>query len=160
MGNYARGGEKGIARGGEKGDYAEVDGAENGTGNYVKINGAENKIENYARGGNGNESLSSHLNPLIPFDIEKLKFYPIYESLPPVIKLKLKCKELNFLLQKLQNSLALKMGNEGTLSLVDKFKIKREERAHGEKCEDKLLEMFGLEKLENGKVVKKGERGK
>ncbi len=45
------------------------------------------------------------LFPLIPFesllDIEKLKFYPLDEKLPPIVKLKLPCKELNFLLHKL-----------------------------------------------------------
>lgn len=35
-------------------------------------------------------------------DIEKLKFYPLDPNLPPVVKLKLQCKELNYLLTQLQ----------------------------------------------------------
>ena len=36
------------------------------------------------------------------FDIEKLKFYPLDTGLPRVVRLKLRCKELNYLLDRLQ----------------------------------------------------------
>ena len=61
-------------------------------------------------------------------DIEKLKFYPLDETLPPIVKLKLRCKELDFLLHKLQQSLAQKMEQENTLSVPEKYaKIKEAE---------------------------------
>lgn len=66
--------------------------------------------------------------PFCPFDIEKLKFYPLDETLPRIVKLKLRCKELDFLLHKLQLSLAQKMEQEKTMSVADKYaKMKAEE---------------------------------
>ena len=58
------------------------------------------------------------LNPFPPFDIEKLKFYPLDENLPPVVKLKLRCKELNFMLHRIQESLLIKMDQERFLNSV------------------------------------------
>lgn len=45
-------------------------------------------------------------------DIEKLKFYPLDINLPPIIQLKLRAKELNFILARLQKSLELKIAKE------------------------------------------------
>lgn len=45
-------------------------------------------------------------------DIEKLKFYPLDTSLPPIVQLKLRAKELNFILARLQKSLELKIVKE------------------------------------------------
>src|SRR3990167_10904407 len=56
-------------------------------------------------------------------DIEQLKFYPIDLSLPPAVQLKLQCKELNFLFDRLQKSLLVKMESEQTLSVGDKFRL-------------------------------------
>src|SRR3989344_3341690 len=42
-------------------------------------------------------------------EVEKLPFYPLNSRLPLLVQLKLRCKELNFLLQKLQQSLSEKM---------------------------------------------------
>ncbi len=99
-------------------------------------------------------------------EVEKLKFYPLDQNLPLVIQLKLRCKELNFLLAKLQQSLEEKMGNENTLSAKDKFQMianrKREEKG----MERKMLEDFDMIKLENGQVMqrveweKNGRKGK
>ena len=41
------------------------------------------------------------LSPLILFDIEKIPFYPLDKKLPLIIQLKLRCKELNYLLYQL-----------------------------------------------------------
>lgn len=98
------------------------------------------------------ELMGSHFPP---FDIEKIPFYPLDKSLPPILQLKLRCKELNFLLSKLQKSLVLKMSSEGTMPVSDKLKLKNQETAEGDKWEKKMLEDLGLIKLENGQVVKR-----
>ena len=48
-------------------------------------------------------------------EIERLPFYPLDTRLPPVVQLKLRCKELNMLLGKLQKSLVDKMSADHTL---------------------------------------------
>ena len=45
-------------------------------------------------------------------DIEKLRFYPLDKNLPPIIQLKLRAKELNFILSRLQKSLEIKIAKE------------------------------------------------
>jgi four helix bundle protein len=156
-----------------KGIYPELMGEKGLMGNFIKREKGD--------GGRGKENplnshsllATSHLSPLnsnsvsptspltslnshsTPFDIEKLKFYPLDPSLPPVVQLKLRCKELNFLLSKLQKSLIEKMKTEGTIPISEKLKIKKDERAKGDKWEEKMLEEQGLVKLENGRVVKK-----
>lgn len=98
----------------------------------------------------------SPLNPLnSPFDIEKLKFYPLDENLPPVVKLKLRCKELNFILHRLQESLLSKMQQEKTLPIKDKQKIITMQKKEDDAVHAAMLEEFGLEVLENGQVVEK-----
>ena len=47
--------------------------------------------------------------------VEKLPFYPLDTHLPLLIQLKLRCKELNMLLDKLQRSLVDKMSTDRTL---------------------------------------------
>lgn len=115
-------------------------------------------IESANRIGENGNPLNS-LNPLNPLDshldIEKLKFYPLDENLPPIIKLKLRCKELNFLLHKLQQSLLAKMEQEKTLPIKDKLKISEKRISDSEDEYLKILEKSGLEKLADGKVVKK-----
>lgn len=53
--------------------------------------------------------------------VEKLPFYPLNTHLPLLIQLKLRCKELNMLLQKLQKSLEGKMSDDHTLSHADQL---------------------------------------
>ena len=98
-------GIKGIMgeRGMKKGDVEnENKGGEMGIGNANKID--EMGTESVNKMG----EMGAPLNPLFPLisfesslDSEKLKFYPLDEKLPPIVKLKLRCKELNFLLHKL-----------------------------------------------------------
>ncbi|MFA7309453.1 MAG: four helix bundle protein [Candidatus Paceibacterota bacterium] len=83
--------------------------------------------------------------------VEKLPFYPLDTHLPPVVQLKLRCKELNLLFHKLQQSLLGKMSDEHRLSMADNLnrtaqsertndewlrreqeKLQREEREKGE----------------------------
>jgi four helix bundle protein len=87
-------------------------------------------------------------------DIESLRFYPVDPSLPPVVRLKLRCKELNFLLEKLQKSLLSKMKEEETLPSKDKRYLSINERKVEENFDEQLLREYGMKRLENGQVVK------
>ncbi len=88
-------------------------------------------------------------------DIEKLKFYPLDPSLPPVVKLKLECKELNYLFTKLQKSLVEKMETEHTLPMRDILQKQSQEKKKREgDFEEDFLKPLGLRRLPNGQVVK------
>jgi four helix bundle protein len=63
-------------------------------------------------------------------DIESIPFYPLDPLLPPVVQLKLMCKELNFLLEKLQKSLIQKMELDHTLPTAER--IRRNEQVEEE----------------------------
>jgi len=66
-------------------------------------------------------------------EVERLPFYPLNPLLPPLVQLKLRCKELDMLLSKLQSSLENKMSTEHGLSLSDKLhRAAERERAHDE----------------------------
>lgn len=87
--------------------------------------------------------------------VEKLPFYPLDSHLLPLIQLKLRCKELNFLLQKLQGSLEDKMSGEHRFSQVDMLN----RAAQRERANDDWLkkEREKLEKKEEKRA--KGEKG-
>ena len=87
-------------------------------------------------------------------DIEKIPFYPLDPLLPLPLQLKLRTKELNFLLDRLQASLVGKMAREGTLSLADKLQEQKNERKNMEIWYDNLLKEHNLIRLENGRVIK------
>ncbi len=95
------------------------------------------------------------LNNKETLDIDKLKFYPLDKSLPPVVKLKLRCKELNFLLDKLQKSLEEKMSKEGSLSRKEKIKIINNKRKKDDDNYEKLLTEAGFIKKADGQVIKR-----
>lgn len=86
-------------------------------------------------------------------DIEKLKFYPIDPDLPPVVKLKLRCKELNFLLDRLQKSLLAKMENEHSLTQRDKLQLEEQRWKEEKDFGELLLTRYNLKRLQNGQVV-------
>jgi four helix bundle protein len=86
-------------------------------------------------------SPSSHFTP---FDIERLPFYPLDKSLPPVVQLKLRCKELNFLLTKLQKSLENKMLDEKTMTANDRARLALQKAKEGEAVFNKYLKKKGL----------------
>lgn len=77
-------------------------------------------------------SLSDLLNP---FDIEKIPFYPLNKNLPLVVQLKLRCKELNYLLHQLQKSLENKMNQEKTLTAKDLAQNRSKEIRNEQKWE-------------------------
>lgn len=93
--------------------------------------------------------------PSVPFDIEKIPFYPLNRNLPPIIQLKLRAKELNYLLNQLQKSLENKMNQEKKLSSGDAARKCLQAQKQNQKLGDDLLEQYGFEKLENGQVVEK-----
>ncbi|MBI2052502.1 MAG: four helix bundle protein [Candidatus Sungbacteria bacterium] len=62
-------------------------------------------------------------------ELEKIPFYPLNTHLPPCLQLKLRAKELNFLLDKLQNSLLIKMKAEKTLSATERIRIQDQKEA-------------------------------
>lgn len=95
------------------------------------------------------------LGPFYPFDIEILKFYPLDTTLPPIVQLKLRCKELNFMLHKIQESLLAKMEQEKTLPTKDKLRFNLNKNNEQKNFEQKMLEQYGFEKLENGQIVKR-----
>ena len=98
---------------------------------------------------------SSHSAPLSLSDIDKLPFYPLNPSLPPVVQLKLRCKEINFLLSKLQKSLEEKMIAEHTLSAADRFKKSQIHQNKDKEWYEKTLADQGFTRMENGRIIKK-----
>lgn len=71
--------------------------------------------------------------------VEKLSFYPLDTHLPPLIRLKLRCKELNMLLQRLQKSLEGKMSDDHTFSHADQLmRLQNLERANDAYIEQEL----------------------
>ena len=75
-----------------------------------------------------------------------------------------KCRELDYLLNRLKISLQKKMEREGTLPQKQKFYERRLGVNQQEKDFDRCLESQGLKKLENGQYIEgetgdKGEKG-
>lgn len=64
-----------------------------------------------------------------------------------------KCKELDFLLNRLRQALYRKMEREGTLPTKEKKKIILENMKKDEDILEKIIREAGLKRLENGKVV-------
>lgn len=89
--------------------------------------------------------------------VENLRFYPLNKNLPPVVRLKLRCKELNFLLDRLQQSLIEKMEKEQTLSVADRRQINRNLAQEAEQWYQNILKEKGFVRLENGRVIKREE---
>jgi hypothetical protein len=88
-------------------------------------------------------------------DLDKLKFYPLDLTLPPVVQLFLKAKEVNFLLYKLQKSLDLKMDKENTKPLNQKARDYFAIEKQADKDFNKMMDDLGTVRLENGQYVTK-----
>lgn len=92
--------------------------------------------------------------------IESIPFHPLNTHLPPLIQLKLRAKELNFLMDRLQLSLIQKMRTEGTLSVADRIRSNQQQDEAAKRWFENYLTEQGFTRLENGRVVKKGiEKG-
>ncbi len=61
--------------------------------------------------------------------LESVPFYPLNPILPLCLQLKLRAKELNFLIDKLQTSLLEKMKTEKTLSATERIRIQDQKEA-------------------------------
>lgn len=86
--------------------------------------------------------------------VESIPFYPLSLHLPLLIQLKLRAKELNFLLDRLQQALITKMGTEGTLSVAERVNINRAKEKSAQIWFENYLEEQGFIRLENGRVIK------
>src|SRR3990167_3989270 len=80
-------------------------------------------------------------------DIDKIPFYPLDFSLPLAVQCRLRCKELNFLLEKLQKSLVSKMSAERTLPLHERQKISENKEREFDKWLDEEIINQGFVKL-------------
>lgn len=89
-------------------------------------------------------------------EMEKIPFYPLDPLLPLSLQLKLRAKELNFLLEKLQKSLVDKMSREHTLSVADRIKRNRAKEEAADRWLKEYMEKDEFIKLENGQWVKSG----
>ncbi len=89
--------------------------------------------------------------------VEKLPFYPLDTRLPPSVQLKLRCKELNMLLDKLQKSLVDKMSADHTLGQREMQQQALGREAANDAWIRKEREKWEREEREKGE--KKGERG-
>ncbi len=89
--------------------------------------------------------------------VEKIRFYPLDISLPPVIQLKLKCKELNFLLSKLQGSLERKMREEKGMSVKQVYAYEQRRNKQADEWYENMLKEQGKVRLINGQVVSKDQ---
>lgn len=129
---------------GEKGEMGVV--------NERKKMGERGKMGGVDEGGIKNERMTNMRT------IESLLFYPLSPILPPVVQLKLRCKELNFLLDRLQQSLLEKMRNENSLSVTDKLNLADKRVKEEKQWFENFLAEKNLIHLENGQVVKR-EKG-
>ncbi|HJZ06061.1 MAG: hypothetical protein A3B47_03510 [Candidatus Levybacteria bacterium RIFCSPLOWO2_01_FULL_39_24] len=88
-------------------------------------------------------------------EAEKLPFYPLDAHLAPIVQLKLRCKEVNFLLDRLQQSLVKKMGENQTLPVEDRIAQRHAQERGAQSWYEQFLKEQGLVRLKNGRVVKK-----
>lgn len=82
--------------------------------------------------------------------VEKLPFFPRSPLLSPLVQLKLQCKEMNFLLQRLQRSLENKQMERKKSIAPDS----RETRWLADQ-----IEAAGMTRLPDGRIVPKGTKG-
>ncbi len=89
--------------------------------------------------------------------LESLKFYPLNETFPPVVKIYLQAKEVNFLLDKLQKSLDFKMDQELTKPANQKAKSYFDDLKKADRETEEYFKSLGLVRLENGQFMEKSE---
>ena len=89
-------------------------------------------------------------------EVERLPFYPLDSRLPLLIQLKLRCKELNMLLDKLQRSLVDKMSADHTLGQREMQQQARGREAANDAWIQREREKW--EEEEKGNKREKGEK--
>lgn len=121
--------------------------------------GEEKKVVGEGKGGTGETGAADpHYSPSSPyalFDIERIPFYPLDPLLPLVVQAKLRAKELNFLLEKLQKSLVSKMSAEHTLPVFERRKLVTGREKEFDKWLNEEMAKSGLIRLPDGRVVSK-----
>lgn len=90
-------------------------------------------------------------------DLDDLQWHPLDESLPWTVRMYLRAKECNYLLEKLQQSLADKLDTD--LDLSQKERIKQNRQASRKRQKDHLETLAANDqvKLKNGKIISKSE---
>lgn len=87
--------------------------------------------------------------------VEKLPFYPLDPHLPPLVQLKLRCKELNMLIGKLQKSLDQKMREPAAQIFASAWG--ESGGKSGDRFLEEMMEKGGYVRLRDGRVVKREE---
>lgn len=117
------------------------------------------KGEKGIRGKNGLLQPLNPFSPIKPFppftesQLTSFRFYPLDPSLPPVVQLYLRAKEVLMLLSKLQVSLDLKMDEEHTKPQSQKAREHFLAEKQADKGFNDYLKAQGLKRLENGQWV-------
>lgn len=93
-------------------------------------------------------------------NLDKIPFYPLNSLLPLCIQLKLRAKEINFLIHRLQQSLTVKMREDSTLPTADRIRTNSRQAGEAEKWLKDYLAEQGFVRLDNGKVIKREKREK
>lgn len=108
-----------------KGHYMELMGQKGVMGEMgMEMNGVTGEK---GEKGEGEVGMGAKLPPL-----ESIPFYPLNPLLPPVVQLKLRAKEINFLIDKLQKSLVEKMTAETTLPTTERIRIRDQMEKDGD----------------------------
>lgn len=155
-----------------KGHYRELIGLKGVMGERGIRSGKGEEGEGGVMGERGNEPGPSHSTSSAPsthltfstheisltgkfhfhLDIESIKFYPLDTSLPPVVQMKLRAKELNLLIENLQKSLVEKMTSENTLPTAERIRIRDQDEKDGDRWIAEQRKKIGEREL-------RGERG-
>lgn len=109
----------------------------------------------------GRGEMGNPLHPLAPLfplpitraELDKIKFYPLNQTFPPVVQLFLRAKEVNFLLYKLQQSLDVKMDKEHSKPLSQKARERFSAEQKAGNVIESYLKEIGLIRLPNGQYV-------
>lgn len=92
--------------------------------------------------------------PMPRDELDSLPFYPLSAALPNAVKLFLMCKEVNFLLYKLQQSLDSKMDTELTKPQNQRIRDVWTKQNMADKEFQDQLKKLGLTRLPNGQYIK------
>lgn len=132
------------------------DAADIATGVYSELMGLKGSMGQMGERGTP-LALLVPLSPISRLELDKLKFYPLDKTLPPIIKLFLRAKELNFLLNQLQKSLDVKMDQDHTKPVSQRIRENWQVDKKNDEEFKKYLDSLGIKRLLNGKMVSPGD---